>query len=166
MCPTEGDAGSNRPVPAEDAGGRVRRMALVAAILLVVQTAVGMVVNLYVTIPPKHPGAHPSNYLSGSLHSVGWAIANGALALAIHALLGLALVVAAVVVAVQALKSLRRRSIGALAVLAAALVIGAGFNGASFLDFNMNVSSLVMSLLALGALLCYLVEIYLLPGAT
>jgi hypothetical protein len=34
-------------------------------------------------------------------------------------------------------------------------VIGAGFNGASFLDFNDNTSSLVMALLALAAVACY-----------
>ncbi|MGH2834396.1 MAG: hypothetical protein ACRDK2_16620 [Solirubrobacteraceae bacterium] len=33
--------------------------------------------------------------------------------------------------------------------------------GASFLDFNHNVSSLLMALLALGALSCYLVGLYL-----
>ena len=139
-------------------------MVPLAAILVLVQTAIGMVVNLYVTIPPRHPGAHPSNYLSGSLYSVGWAIGHGALALAAHTLLGLAVIAVAVVLAVRALK-LRRRSIGALPVLAAMFVIGAGFNGASFLDFDMNVNSLVMSLLALGALLCYVVEIYLLSDA-
>jgi len=117
-------AGTDRPTLAADAAGRVRRLALVAAILVLVQTAIGMVVNLYVTIPPKHPGGNPSNYLSGSLHSVGWAIGHGALALAAHTLLGLAVIVVAVMFAVQALK-LRRRSIGALSVLAAILVIPA-----------------------------------------
>src|SRR5476649_763749 len=48
---------------------------------------IGMVVNLYVTIPPRHSGAHPSNYLIGSFHSVAWASAHGAGALAIHAAL-------------------------------------------------------------------------------
>ncbi len=42
---------------------------------------------------------------------------------------------------------------------AACLVIGAGVNGASFLDFTNNVSSLLMALLALGALSCYLVAL-------
>jgi hypothetical protein len=32
-------------------------------------------------------------------------------------------------------------------VLAVLLVIGAGFNGASFLDFSTNISSLIMALL-------------------
>jgi hypothetical protein len=50
-------------------------------------------------------------------------------------------------------------------ILAAALVIGAGFNGASFLDFNNNVSSLVMALLALGSVACYSIALFLLPAA-
>jgi hypothetical protein len=136
-------------------------MTLFAAVLVLAQTAIGMVVNLDVTIPSKHPGGHPADYLSGSLQSVGWAIGHSALALAIHALLGLALVAVAATLAVRALR-LRRRSVRALSVLAALLIVGAGFNGASFLDFNTNASSLVMALLALGALLCYVVGLYLL----
>ena len=50
-------------------------------------------------------------------------------------------------------------------VLAAMLAIGAGFNGASFLDFGgQNISSLLMALLALGALCCYLLALYLLAS--
>lgn len=50
-------------------------------------------------------------------------------------------------------------------MLAALLAIGAGFNGASFLDFGgRDVSSLLMALLALGAVCCYLLALYLLPG--
>lgn len=138
-------------------------MTLGIAVLLVAQVAVGMVVNLYVTVPVHHPGAHPANYFAGSAHSVSWAIAHGALALAIHASLGLALVVIAIWVAIRAVAL--RRFWGALpSVLGAVLIIGAGFNGASFLDFNDNVSSLLMVLLALSALSCYLVGLYLIPG--
>jgi hypothetical protein len=49
-------------------------------------------------------------------------------------------------------------------VLGALLVIGAGFNGASFLDFGENFSSLLMELLALAALGCYLVGGFLLAA--
>jgi hypothetical protein len=59
---------------------------------------------------------------------------------------------------------LRPRWVRLTSILGALLVIGAGFNGASFLDFNDNVSSLLMALLALGALSCYMVGLYLLPG--
>lgn len=45
--------------------------------------------------------------------------------------------------------------------VAAALVIGAGFNGASFLDFGRTYSSLAMALLSLGTLSCYLIVLTL-----
>lgn len=138
-------------------------MTLGIAVLLIAQTAVGMVVNLYVTVPAHHPGAQPANYFSGSLRSIAWAIGHGTLALAIHASLGLAIVAIAIWVAIRAV-TLRSGWVGITAVLAAGLVIGAGFNGASFLDFNHDLSSLLMALLALGALSCYLVTLYVLPG--
>jgi hypothetical protein len=44
------------------------------------------------------------------------------------------------------------------------MVIGAGFNGASFLDFNDNISSLIMALLAFGAIACYAIALFALNG--
>jgi hypothetical protein len=137
---------------------------LAATLLVLVQAAIGMVVNLYVTIPARHPGAHPSNYLIGSFHSVAWAIAHGAVALAIHAALGLILVVIVVGIAIDALR-LRSRAIVVWTSIAASLVIGAAFNGASFLDFNHDTSSLIMALLAFAAVGCYSVAMFLLAGA-
>ena len=136
-------------------------MLLAAILLALVQAGLGMVVNLYVTVPTHHPGAHSANYFSGSLHSVGWAIAHGAATLAIHATLGLALVVFAIHLAVYALRS-GRRTIGGLSALAGLFVIGAGFNGASFLDFAHNINSLIMALLALAAISCYATALMLL----
>jgi len=141
----------------------MRWMALGAIVLILVQSGVGMYVNLYVTIPADHPGAHPASYFGGSLRSVAWAIAHGQASLVIHAVLGLALAVAVAGVAGFALR-LRPRAIGAWSVLAGLLVIGAGFNGASFLDFNKNVSSLIMALLALGAVACYCAVLCLLAA--
>jgi hypothetical protein len=138
-------------------------MTLAMALLLIAQSAVGMVVNLYVTVPAHHPGAQPANYFTGSLRSIAWALSHGTLALAVHAALGIATVAIAIWVAVCAV-ALRSDRVGFVYVLAAGLVIGAGFNGASFVDFNHDVSSLLMALLALGALACYLVALYLLPG--
>jgi hypothetical protein len=138
-------------------------MTLGMAVLLIAQTAIGMVVNLYVTVPVHHPGAQPANYFSSSLRSIAWAIGHGTLALAIHASLGLAIVAIAIWVAIRAV-ALRSGWVGITSVLAAGLVIGAGFNGASFVDFNHDVSSLIMALLALGALSCYLLVLYRLPG--
>ncbi|MHB8295210.1 MAG: hypothetical protein ACYDH5_11435 [Acidimicrobiales bacterium] len=137
------------------------RMTLATAILVVVQVAIGMVVNLYVSVPRQHPGARPANYFAGSLHSVAWAVGSGPAALAVHASAGLAVVAMALALAVRAVAA-RAGWVAVMSVLAATLVIGAGFNGASFLDFAHNVSSLIMALLALGALTCYLVSGYVL----
>ncbi len=136
-------------------------MALAATLLVLLQAAIGIVVNLYVTIPARHPGAHPAEYFGGSLRSLAWAIVHGPLSLAVHATLGLALVLIAIGIAVDALR-LRGRAITVWSTIAAALVIGAGFNGASFLDFNDNTSSLLMALLAFAAAACYAVVMFVL----
>lgn len=38
---------------------------LAACLLLLVQFLLGMVANLFVTLPAHHPGANASNYLAG-----------------------------------------------------------------------------------------------------
>ncbi|HUB43219.1 MAG TPA: hypothetical protein VMA72_30570 [Streptosporangiaceae bacterium] len=135
-------------------------MLLAAVLLVVVQASIGMVVNLYIAVPSHHPGAEPANYFAGSFHSVIWAISHGAAALAIHAALGIALVVFVIGAAVHAIRA-GRRDVAAWSVLAGLLVIGAGFNGASFLDFNHDISSLIMALLALAAIGSYTVALFL-----
>src|SRR6202167_1048639 len=142
---------------------RLRRMILAAIVLVLVQSGIGMDVNLYVAIPTQHPGARPSSYFSGSVRSVAWAVAHGTPALVAHAVLGLALALLVIGVAVYAIR-LGRRPVGAWSVLAGLLVIGAGFSGASFLDFNTDMSPLIMALLGLGAVACYSAAIYLLAG--
>jgi hypothetical protein len=123
--------------------------------LLLGQYVIGMAVNLYTHIAADHPGARPANYLSGSVRSVGWAIGSGPATLAAHAALGLFLVMAAMVVVALAIGT-RRRATTVAAVLGAGFIIGAGFNGASFLDFNHDISSLIMSLLFALATLSYI----------
>jgi hypothetical protein len=141
---------------------KLRLLIFVAAVLVLVQSGFGIVVNLYATIPAQHPGAGATNYFTGSADSIGWAISHGTLSLAIHASLGLALAVYVIRVAVGAAVS-RERALTAWTFLAALFVIGAGFNGASFLDFANDISSLIMALLAFGALACYAAALYLLP---
>jgi hypothetical protein len=131
--------------------------------LVLAQAGLGMVVNLYVTVPAHHPGAKPPEYFSGSFRSVVWAIGHGPVALAVHAGFGLALVLMALWVAARAVRA-RAGWVTFTSVLGALLVIGAGFNGASFLDFGQNFSSLLMALLALAAAGCYLAGGSLLPA--
>ena len=137
----------------------LRRMSLVAALLVVVQVGLGTGVNLYVAVPRGHPGSTGADYFTRSARSVGWAVGQGTLTLAAHAALGLLLVVMALVLAVRALTA-HAGAAGGLCVAAAALVIGAAFNGASFLDFGDALSSLLMALLGLGALVCYVLAAY------
>ena len=94
----------------------MRHMTLGAAVLVVIQVAVGMVVNLYAPVPTHHPGSHTANYFSGSFHSVVWALGHGPVALVIHASLGLALVAVTLVVAARAVK-LGPRSVSVTCVL-------------------------------------------------
>lgn len=98
----------------------------------------------------------------GSFHSVAWSIAHGAAFLAIHAALGLALGLFAIGTAVRAIR-LGHRAVVVWTVLAGLLVLGAGFNGLSFLDFADNVSSLIMALLAFAAVASYAMALIRLP---
>lgn len=104
---------------------RLRRTVLGATLLVLAQAAIGMAVNLDVAVPRSHPGAQPSDFFGGSFKSVRWAIGHGAVPLAIHAALGLVLVITVIAVAAQGLR-LRNRAVAAWSVLAAAVVIGAG----------------------------------------
>jgi hypothetical protein len=141
--------------------GVLRRMTFGTVCIILLQSGIGMAANLYVIIPGSHPGAHPSDYFTGSVRSIGWAMSNGAIVLVIHAVLGFVLVVMVFNTVIRLLK-LRRRSVNSWAILGALFVIGAGFNGASFLDFGNNISSLLMALLAFASILCYVVVLFLL----
>jgi hypothetical protein len=155
------DAQRVRAGTADRRGPTLDWLLLGAILLVLVQAGLGMVVNLYVKVPAHHPGARPANYFAGSLHSVAWAIAHGPVTLAVHTTLGLALVVLVIGTAVHASRSVRR-AIGGWSVLGGLFVIGAGFNGASFVDFAHNINSLIMALLALAAIGCYATALTLL----
>jgi hypothetical protein len=139
---------------------RLRGQTFGAVIMICLQFGLGMFVNLFVTIPKHHSGANPSEYFSGSTRSVIWAIGHGAVALAIHVVLGLLLAIMVITIVARAI-SIGRRSIIVWSVMGAMGTLGAGFTGAGFLDFNENVSSFFMAILALGALLCFVIVIFL-----
>jgi hypothetical protein len=138
----------------------LRRQALGAIVLICVQAGLGMFVNLFVTIPTNHAGSNPREFFSGSTRSVLWAIAHGAVALTLHVVLGLLLAVMVIGVVAGAIGA-RRRALLVWSILGAMGTIGAGFTGAGFLDFNQDVSSFFMSILALGSLLCFVVVVFL-----
>jgi hypothetical protein len=141
----------------------LRLQAFGAVVVICVQSGFGMFVNLFVAVPVHHPGSKPSNYFSGSAHSVAWAVVHGGAALYVHTLLGFFLAAMVMGLVARAL-IVGRRSLTTWVVLGALFTIGAGFNGASFLDYHKDVSSFIMTVLALAASLCFLVVVYLPSG--
>jgi len=160
------------PVPRAERARRDRRnraargwaFGLLAALL--VQFGLGMFVNLFSQIPLHHPGHGASDFFAGSYHSVAWAETSphAPLILAFHAGLGLLLVLGSLWLAVLAIRGRRAGFVWA-AVLGALFILGAGFNGASFLNYNQDANSYVMALLFAAAVLCYII-ILALPGRT
>jgi hypothetical protein len=126
-----------------------------ACVLLLIQYLLGMVVSVYVVLPVRHPGAGANDYFTGAASGLAWVISDGPGWAAAHAAFGLALAVAAL-----ASIALARRQDGSLAlvlsVLGALAIVGAGFNGASFLDYGHAFSSMIMAGLWALALACYL----------
>ncbi|MBO0815251.1 MAG: hypothetical protein J2P30_08935 [Actinobacteria bacterium] len=135
-------------------------------IALLVQFGLGMYVNLFASIPLKHPGHGAKNFFAGSYHSVAWAETSphAPLILAFHAGLGLFLVLGSLWLAVLAVRGRRAGFVWA-GVLGALFILGAGFNGASFLNYNEDANSYVMALLFAAAVLCYII-ILALPART
>lgn len=125
-----------------------------ACVLLAIQYLLGMAVNVFVVLPSRHPGAGASNYFAGAADSLAWVITSGPGWAAAHAVLGMALAAAAL-----ASIALARRQDGrlalALSVLGALAIVGAGFNGASFVTYGHAFSSLIMAGLWALAVACY-----------
>ncbi|MFI5259411.1 MAG: hypothetical protein ACHQ01_07380 [Candidatus Limnocylindrales bacterium] len=142
----------------------MRRATLGMIVGLMIQFAAGMLVNLFTKIPDSHPGSNLSEYFSGSVQSVTWAIAQSGLpALVFHSTWGLLLTVNGVVLIALG-RRVGKRSITVTALFGFLFILGAGFNGASFLDFNADYSSMIMATLFAMAVLMYAVVLFLLPS--
>ncbi len=139
---------------------QLRISLLFALVMLVGQFLLGMAVNLFVKIPTEHPGSNPPEYFSGVAQSVTWAVLHGNILLAIHAGFGLVLVVAAVGTLVQAIGN-RRRGVVVSTILGFIGVLGAGFNGGSFLNYHQDFSSMLMATGFAIAVVAYSAGLYL-----
>lgn len=109
---------------------------------LIVQYALGMYVNLFVSFP--------NNATEGQLWEFAWSQPS----LAAHIILAILILLAAITLCIRAIRSKDRRwivasSIGLLAVLAA------GVSGAAFIPSQSNAYSYSMSLMFLIAILSY-----------
>jgi hypothetical protein len=127
-----------------------------------VQFLLGTTVNLFVKIPADHPGANPPEYFGGVVASVSWAILHGGLWLTLHAALGLVLLLAALGMLVQAIR-LRGGGRITLAAIGLVGVLGAGFNGGSFLNYHEDFSSMLMAVGVALAMAAYVALLYSMP---
>jgi hypothetical protein len=128
--------------------------------LLAAQFLVGMVVNLFVTVPSVHPGINAPEYFSGVVQGVAWALFNAPAWLLIHVIIGLLLFLGIIGQMAFAIVSRRGERI-IISVLGFIGTVFAGFNGASFLNYGANISSLLMSIGFLLATISYTIGISL-----
>ena len=119
---------------------------------LLIQYAVGLWVSLYVTVPARDEGG-------GVLAAIGRALADGPAALAIHAGLGLLLLLGSIALVVRAAVARDRFFIVTTAVSLLA-VLGAAGSGAAFVNKGQDSASLTMGLLTAVAVACQLINLF------
>jgi hypothetical protein len=125
---------------------RLRPHALGLLILFALQFLSGMTLNLFVTLPTTHPGTTGSGYFTMSTSSLIWALSGqGGFALQIHALIALLLFFGSLALLVKSVRGRAKSWIWCSAVTTF-FTLGALFNGLSFLDFNLDLSSMIMAI--------------------
>ena len=128
-----------------------------AAVLLILQYALGIGVNLYVSVPAADQGA-------GLATAVGRSLANGPVALSVHSALGLLLVVTGISALARAILA-RHPALIVTSAVGLAAITGAGFSGAAFVGNGKDAASLAMALFTALAMLSYLASVFIL-GST
>jgi hypothetical protein len=113
-----------------------------AAVLLIIEFALGVGVNLYVALPT---------------HKSFLGTVFGSVTLAAHAIVALALLGAAISALVRAIRS--RRAVAFTTVGLAAILVAA-FAGASFVGSQASGAALTMALATAAGMFCYLAAIF------
>jgi hypothetical protein len=126
----------------------LRRASLASLVMLVVQFALGVGVNLYVSLPAAGSGGR----------KISQSFTDGP-ALALHVVLGLLLIVSAIGLLVQAIIARHGRVI-ALAALGLVAIAGAAMQGFSFVHDSTNAASMGMAVATAVAMLCYVVTLF------
>jgi hypothetical protein len=134
------------------AARRLRDFSFAQVILLVLQTVLGMRVNLFVQVPADDQG-------KGLLSSFGNAMSKGPAEIAAHAGFGLLVFVNACLLVVFSL-TVRGTSVKLASTLGWLAIAGAAVSGVSCLNATPNTSStnnasFVMALLTMVAVTCY-----------
>jgi hypothetical protein len=139
---------------------RLRTLTAIILVLLAAQFLVGMLVNLFVQVPAVHPGANAPEYFSGVVQGIAWALLHAPLWLQVHAILGLLLLIASLFLIGFAISAKLRTWI-VLTVIGLFGIMAGGFNGASFMNYGHDFSSLLMSLGFLLAAIPYVIGLSL-----
>jgi hypothetical protein len=157
---------SSRPQTAER---RIRSIArtltLGTAAALLVQFLAGMTVNLFVELPKVHPGSQAKEYFSGVVESIVWAIIQGKAYLQLHVLLGLLLVLSSSSILVLSIATKQRKWVVA-GIMGWVGTIGAGFNGGSYLNYGHELSSFLMAVGFLMAIISYAIVFHVSSRST
>jgi hypothetical protein len=136
------------------AGGErgLRPNSLAAVIMLLIQYGLGVWVSLYVTLPKSDQG-------KSTFAAFGAAVADGPVALTLHALLGTLLLVTAIALIIRAAlaRQVVTTAIGAVAFLA---IIAAWLSGARFTSDGADGTSFAMAVATAVALLCYVIILF------
>jgi hypothetical protein len=139
---------------------RLRTVTAIILVLLAAQFLVGVLVNLYVQVPAVHPGANAPEYFSGVVIGVAWALLHAPLWLQLHTIVGLLLFIASLLLIGFAIAA-RRRAWIILSIIGLFGIMAGGFNGASFMNYGHDFSSLLMSLGFLLAAIPYVIGLSL-----
>ena len=129
----------------------LRKNSFAISVMLLVQYGLGMGVNLYARVPAADQGA-------GIIAALGRALTSQPAVLAVHAGLGLLMLVAGVSVLVRAIAARHRLAIASSAAGLAAIA-AAAFSGAAFVSGGQAAASMAMAILTGVALACYLVNL-------
>ena len=135
--------------------GRIRRLrgnSLGISLMLIAEYGLGIGVNLYVRVLTADRG-------KGLASAAGRALTSQPVLLAMHAGLGLLLLVAAVSVLTRATRARHRFAITASATGLLAIA-GAAVSGASFVSESKAGASMTMAVLTGIALVCYLGNVF------
>lgn len=146
---------STATLAAPIAARHLRSAAFAVVVLILIQYALGMWVNLFATIPNSDQG-------KGAFPAFGAAVAHGPVGLTLHALVGTLLLLSAIAFVIRAAMTRTTAGtwLGAIGLLA---IIGAWVNGALFVGNEANGSSFGMAMSAAVALLCYVTILFLRP---
>lgn len=136
----------------------LRANSLAALVMLVLEFGLGVVVNLYATLPKSDNGAT-------FLTALGDAIGSGPLSLAIHAVLGSLLLISGIVCIVRAALT-RIASTLVFSIIGLFGILAAWGSGVGFIGTQADSASLAMAIATGVAILSYILVLFLTPRAT